>query len=172
MNEEEIIEKYHHFKIKTADGIELDLIETKYYKELLDLYKQEKEENGKLRVELEQEKNKINTIKKIMSIGDITDEALFTLAQTIMAELGRLEDIEEQLVQEKEKNKELYEIKYIASTFIKRPMKQFSVGEFRYKVNNSISKDKIKELLENEIIDISGFRCIAVEDIEELLEMN
>lgn len=33
-----------------------------------------------------------------------------------------------------------------------------------------ISKDKIKELLENETIDISGFRCIAVEDIEELLE--
>ena len=33
-----------------------------------------------------------------------------------------------------------------------------------------IHKDKIKELLENEIIDISGFRCIAVEDIEELLE--
>ena len=33
-----------------------------------------------------------------------------------------------------------------------------------------ISKNKIKKLLENEIIDISGFRCIAVEDIENLLE--
>ena len=33
-----------------------------------------------------------------------------------------------------------------------------------------ISKDKIKELIENELIDISGFRCIAVEDIENLLE--
>ena len=30
--------------------------------------------------------------------------------------------------------------------------------------------DGMKELLENETIDISGFRCIAVEDIENLLE--
>lgn len=52
MSEEEIIEKYHHFKIKTADGIELDLIETKYYKELLDLYKQEKEKNKELEEKL------------------------------------------------------------------------------------------------------------------------
>lgn len=52
MDKEEIIEKYHHFKIKTADGIELDLIETKYYKELLDLYKQKKEKNKELEEKL------------------------------------------------------------------------------------------------------------------------
>lgn len=39
-------------------------------------------------------------------------------------------------------------------------------------VKRYISKDKIKELLENETIDISGFRCIAVEDIEELMEVD
>jgi hypothetical protein len=47
MSEDEF-KKYHHFKIKTSDGIELDLIETKYYEELLDLYKQEKEWNQKI----------------------------------------------------------------------------------------------------------------------------
>ena len=29
---------------------------------------------------------------------------------------------------------------------------------------------KIKDLIENETINISGFECIAVEDLEELLE--
>ena len=44
MSEDEL-KKYHHFKIKTSDGIKLDLIETKYYEELLDLYQKEKEKN-------------------------------------------------------------------------------------------------------------------------------
>ena len=35
---------------------------------------------------------------------------------------------------------------------------------------NYISKDKIKELIENELIDISGFRCIAKSDLEKVLE--
>lgn len=47
MSEDEL-KKYHNFKIKTSDGIELDLIETKYYEELLDLYQQEKEKNKEL----------------------------------------------------------------------------------------------------------------------------
>ena len=104
MDKEEIIEKYYHFKIKTADGIELDLIETKYYKELLDLYKQEKEKNK----ELEREILKRQWVK--------------------VDENGNIEPV-------------FY-----------------------------ISKDKIKEKIENETINISGFRCIAVEDIENLLE--
>ena len=37
-------------------------------------------------------------------------------------------------------------------------------------VKNSIPKKKIEELIENEIINISGFECIAVEDIQELLK--
>lgn len=33
-----------------------------------------------------------------------------------------------------------------------------------------ISKQKVKDLIKNETIDIFGFECIAVEDVEELLE--
>lgn len=33
-----------------------------------------------------------------------------------------------------------------------------------------IPKQKVKDLVENETINISGFRCIALEDIERLLE--
>ena len=35
---------------------------------------------------------------------------------------------------------------------------------------NSIPKQKVKELIKNETINISGFECIAVEDLKELLE--
>ena len=33
-----------------------------------------------------------------------------------------------------------------------------------------IPKQKVKDLIKNETINISGFECIAIEDLEELLE--
>ena len=33
-----------------------------------------------------------------------------------------------------------------------------------------LPKQKVKDLIKNETINISGFKCIAVEDLEELLE--
>lgn len=89
---------------------------------LKEIEKSHKEENGKLRVELDQEKEKNKKIEEY-----ITDKI----------------EIEDEIQT------------YISEKFV----------EDQY-----ISKDKIMELLENEIIDISGFRCIAVEDIENLLE--
>lgn len=35
---------------------------------------------------------------------------------------------------------------------------------------DSIPKQKVRDLIENETINISGFECIAVEDIRKLLE--
>ena len=37
-------------------------------------------------------------------------------------------------------------------------------------LKNSIPKKKIEKLIENETIDISGFECISVEDLQELGE--
>ena len=37
-------------------------------------------------------------------------------------------------------------------------------------MSNYINKQKVIDLMENETIDISGFECIAVEDLQELLE--
>ena len=37
-------------------------------------------------------------------------------------------------------------------------------------IENSILKQKVKDLIENEAINISGFECIAVEDLEKLFE--
>ncbi len=36
--------------------------------------------------------------------------------------------------------------------------------------HNYINKQVVIDLIENETIDISGFECIAVEDLQELLE--
>ena len=35
---------------------------------------------------------------------------------------------------------------------------------------NCIPIQKVKDLIKNETIDISGFECIAVEDLEKLME--
>ena len=42
--------------------------------------------------------------------------------------------------------------------------------QFEEYMNQFIPKQKVKDLIENETINISGFECIAVEDLEELLE--
>ena len=39
-----------------------------------------------------------------------------------------------------------------------------------YIKNNYIPVQKVKDLIKNETINISGFECIAVEDLEKLLE--
>ena len=39
-----------------------------------------------------------------------------------------------------------------------------------YIKNNYIPVQKVKDLIKNETINISGFECIAVEDLKELLE--
>ena len=45
-----------------------------------------------------------------------------------------------------------------------------SIEEVLQALKNSILKKKIKEIIENESINISGFECIAVENIQDLLE--
>ena len=50
-------------------------------------------------------------------------------------------------------------------------LKNFTSSIFNENIEKEfISVQKVKELIENETINISEFECIAVEDIEELLE--
>ena len=42
--------------------------------------------------------------------------------------------------------------------------------QFEEYINGFIPKQKVKDLIKDEIINISGFECIPVEDIQELLE--
>lgn len=81
---------------------------------------------------------------------DVLGEKIYAL-ENVLAEREqdkkRIKELEEALLKVKDKNVELF---------------------IHYK--NSILKTKIKDLIENETINISGFKCIEVEDIEELLE--
>ena len=138
---------------KVDTGIEM-------IKELKEIEKSHKEENGKLRVEFEKVYEDNLTLAHEL---EQEKERNNNLIKQLQEQNTEIQDISRQLRQEKEKNKELEEkCKEVVcvpegTCFIAVP-------------KNMISKDKIKELLENEIIDISGFRCIAVEDIENLLE--
>lgn len=42
--------------------------------------------------------------------------------------------------------------------------------QFEEYMSQFVSKQKVKDLIKNETINISGFECIPVEDIQELLE--
>ncbi len=150
MNEEEkkVIEIVQGLKVYYDDECLLDeeeLEENKTVNNAIDTLINLVEKQQK---ELEQEKNKINTIKKLMSIGDVTDEALFTLVQTIIVELERLEGIEEQLEQEKEKNKDLEEKLKIAVAMLTKgtyPEKNECDNDFNKKF---IAVGKIKEIVD------------------------
>ena len=49
-------------------------------------------------------------------------------------------------------------------------VKKLSRGIIVLTKEEVVPKKKIEELIENESINISGFECISVEDIQELLE--
>ena len=50
-------------------------------------------------------------------------------------------------------------------------LKNFTSSIFNENIEKEfISVQKVKELIENETINISGFECIALKDVEELLE--
>lgn len=85
-------------------------------------------------------KQQIKTAESIEEILEIVDKVLDVKNE-------RIQELEEALLKVKDKNVELF---------------------IHYK--NSILKTKIKDLIENETINVSGFKCIAVEDLEELLE--
>ena len=55
----------------------------------------------------------------------------------------------------------------------KKRIKELEEENYVQKVallENSIPKQKVKELIKNETINISGFECIAVEDLEKLFK--
>lgn len=131
--------------------IALNLIENqqKELNTLKEIEQQHKTDNGLLRQELDMQ---IEHNKELKATLKQTQDSWFEDTQ--------------KLEQEKEKNKKLYEQNQIYVLDGSKVKLETHIK------NNYIKKDKIKELLENETIDISGFRCIAVEDIEELLEEN
>ena len=98
-----------------------------------------------------QTENTINYYKNIEKIEEVPIDILRAMYKDVIAELKqdkkRIEELEEALLKVKDKNTTLF-----------------------ITCRNSIPKQKVKDLIKNETINISGFECIAVEDTEELLE--
>ena len=72
-----------------------------------------------------------------------------------------IKHILEELKQYKKKTKELEE---------ENKRKDMFVEMAKEVIENSILKQKVKDLIKDETINITGFECIPVEDIQELLE--
>lgn len=126
----------HSSKIKTSEGIELDLIETKYYEELLDLYQKEKEKNKELEKEMELNKEAIylanNTIcNYYIGYQDGLNKKM--TATEIVAERRKFMILEQKINQLENANYELH--------------KKIDEGNKKV-VEDYISKDKIKEFIE------------------------
>lgn len=83
-------------------------------------------------------------------------------------EIKAIEHILAEREQDKKIIKELEEqVKILDEAYtgvIKESKKWFDIAHSR------ISKQKVKYVIKNETINISGFECIAVENLEELLE--
>lgn len=138
--EDDLLNHLPRFGLGTKDKIEMYVVESKYFEDLANRYinlkeieKSHKEENGKLRVELEQYKlleANIDKANKIIAENKF-DEGLYGL-----------------LMQEKEKNKELEEkLKISVAILTKGTYPEENEGDNDFD-KQFIAVDKIKEKIE------------------------
>lgn len=113
-------------------------------------------------------------IKEYKSFGDLHNpdfedaEKIYKALENILAE--RKQD--KKRIQELEKeNKTLKGFtSEVFNSEEEKDITQVTNKSFKEFMNDYISKQKVKEIIKNETIDISGFECIALEDLQELLE--
>ena len=104
--------------------------------------------NGELRERIQELENKLQDINTYILINGI-DEPLRTATQIQVK--NQHEYIIQQKINKLEEERDHWH------------------GCFIVAMESSIPKRVITDLIENETIDISGFECIAVEDLQELL---
>lgn len=80
-------------------------------------------------------------------VEKLTEYGRKAIKQNVKRLQKRIKELEEALLKVKDKNTTLF-----------------------ITCRNSIPKQKLKDLIKSEIISISGFECIAVEELEQLLE--
>lgn len=130
------------------------------------------------------------------NVANMTEEAFNEIIDNLevvayLTEYGRRgikENVKKLQARIKELENKLKDINaYILTNGIDEPLKtatqiqvenqqhyiiQQKINLLEKKLKNSIPTQKVKDLIINETINISGFECIAVEDLEELLEEN
>ena len=109
-------------------------------------------------------------MSNIEIIQDFIEEMRsFELSKDTVEIVNALEDILAELEQDKKRIKKIEEEnkKYIVQ--LTDEQYRNLVDVIRKEVKKEFEQ-KVKELIKNETINISGFECIAIEDIEKLLE--
>ena len=145
-NEERLNNFIEAYKQTKEQSFIVDSINKDFFFEFVDCLLAELEQKDKRIQELE---NKLQDINTYILINGI-DESLRTATQI------RVENQHEYIIQQKI-NKLKEERNHWHGCFIDA-------------LESSIPKRVITDLIANETIDISGFECIAVEDLQELLK--
>ena len=122
--------------------------------------KQINEEHQKLNGEL---RERVKELERNSNCDSVYAIKFATMQQQINEKDKRIQELEEENAMLKKTNNIAKNINIDDVTKVINK----SYEEF---MSNYINKQVLIELIENETIDISGFECIAVEDLQELLE--
>lgn len=101
-------------------------------------------------------------------IESINKDFFFEFADCLIARIQKLE--EEKKVMCEEYCPKTVRIKELETKLEFKKWGDLDNTQFEEYMNQFIPKQKVEDLIKNETINISGFECIAVEDLEELLE--
>lgn len=104
----------------------------------------------------------VNALEHILAEREQKDKRILEMEEKMNADIMIL------IYELKQKDKQIQELEK-EKIELKEYNKIVSDRIVEYK-KNSISTQAVIDLIENETIDISGFECIAVEDLQELLE--
>ena len=127
-------------------------------------------EEEKLMKSLEYELDKI--IEKSSKVETATEIVYLRQPITLMflKLLKELEQKDKRIQELEEENAMLKKTNNIAKNVNIEDITEVMNKSYEEFMSNYINKQVVIELIENETIDISGFECIAVEDLQELLE--
>ena len=99
----------------------------------------------------------------------LTDYALTLVQEAIEHILAEREQKDKRIQELEEENAMLKKTNNIAKNVNIEDITEVMNKFYEEFMSNYINKQVVIELIENETIDISGFECVAVEDIQELL---
>lgn len=100
----------------------------------------------------------------------LTDYALTLVQEAIINILAEREQKDKRIQELEEENAMLKKADNIARDVNIEEVTEVMNKSYEEFMSNYINKQKVIDVMENETINISGFECVAVEDLEKLLE--
>ena len=100
----------------------------------------------------------------------ISETELIPIAEAIEEVLAEREQDKKRIKELEEENAMLKKADNIARDVNIEEVTEVMNKSYEEFMSNYINKQKVIDVMENETINISGFECVAVEDLEKLLE--